>query len=122
MGKGDIKLHPVYGLNPTMPVCLFCGRETGEIALLGAAYDGEAPKHMALTDEPCNTCKSEWAVGIAIIERDMNTMRNTGRVIVITEDALRRMLKPGPGLDQVLVSRGMYVTQQQFSHLVPQDH
>ena len=30
-----IKVSPKYGLNPTIPVCFWCGKERGEIALMG---------------------------------------------------------------------------------------
>ena len=113
----EIKLHPEHGLNPTMPVCIFCGRDTGEIALLGNAYAGEAPMHMAITDEPCDKCKSEWAVGIAIMEYD--GQRNTGRVLVITEEATRRWIKPGATLDRIIQVRGMRVSPATFTQLMP---
>jgi hypothetical protein len=60
-------LSKEHGLNPTMPVCYWCGEETGEVALLGAAYKGEAPMHMVLNKEPCPACKAkldslEWSL------------------------------------------------------------
>ena len=33
--ENDILLSPKYGVNPTMPVCFWCGEDRGEIALLG---------------------------------------------------------------------------------------
>ena len=116
----SIKLHPQHGLNPTMPVCIFCGRETGEIALLGAAYDGEAPMHMALTDAPCDKCMEEWtAAGIAVIEYD--GQHNTGRMMVITEEAARRWLKGYSKLDHVLKVRGLRVEPAVFEKIMPKD-
>lgn len=112
-----IRLHPQHGLNPTMPVCIFCGRETGEIALLGAAYDGEAPMHMAMNDQPCDKCKSEWAAGIAIMEFD--GQHNTGRVLVVTEDAIRRWLEGSGKLEQVLKVRGVRVSPEVFEQIMP---
>ena len=32
MSKDDIKLSPKHGLNPTMPVCFWCGKEKNEVA------------------------------------------------------------------------------------------
>lgn len=63
-----IRLHKEYGLNPTMPVCFFCGKEKGEIAFLGDRYDGEAPKHMCIDYEPCENCKAMMAKGVTVIE------------------------------------------------------
>lgn len=53
----SIRLHPEHGLNPTLCTCFWCGEDTGEIALLGATYNGEAPMHMVLNYEPCAACK-----------------------------------------------------------------
>ena len=39
MSKGDIKLSKKHGLQPTIPLCPYCGKEKNEIALLGAAGD-----------------------------------------------------------------------------------
>lgn len=30
-----IEISPKHGLNPTIPVCFWCGKEKNEIALLG---------------------------------------------------------------------------------------
>jgi len=69
----DIKLSPKYGVNPTIPVCFFCGEERNEIALLGRIGDGrkgediEAPRRMVLDYEPCDKCKEQMARGITMI-------------------------------------------------------
>ena len=48
MGKG-IKVSPKHGLNPTIPICFWCGKERGEVALLGRLPgDAEAPKNVVL--------------------------------------------------------------------------
>ena len=57
--KGDIKLHKEHGLNPTVPICIYCGKDKNEVALLGAAYKEEAPMHMILNNEPCDSCKEK---------------------------------------------------------------
>ena len=44
--SNQIRLHKQFGLNPTLSTCFYCGQETGEIALLGASYDGEAPMNL----------------------------------------------------------------------------
>lgn len=33
-----IKLSPKYGVNPTIPVCFWCGKEKNEIALMGTCW------------------------------------------------------------------------------------
>ena len=67
MDRG-IMLHPKFGLNPTMPVCFYCGEERGEIALLGARYRGEAPKNMVIDIEPCDECKKKYANYTLLVE------------------------------------------------------
>lgn len=67
MAKG-IRLHPQYGLNPTMPSCFWCGGTRNEIALLGAAYKGEALRNMVIDYEPCNECKEKMATGFLLVE------------------------------------------------------
>ena len=39
MSNAGIKLSPKHGLNPTIPVCFWCGEERNEVALLGHIGD-----------------------------------------------------------------------------------
>lgn len=61
-----IKLSEKYGVNPTIPVCFWCGESKNEIALLGRLGDArkgediEAPKNMVLDYEPCDKCKEKF--------------------------------------------------------------
>lgn len=43
--KDGIVLHPEYGLNPSIELCIVCGEEMG-IALLGNNIKGQAPHHI----------------------------------------------------------------------------
>ena len=99
MSRG-IRLSEKHGVNPTMGICAFCGKETGEIALLGKLKgDKEAPRHTVLSYEPCDECKKQWAQGVAIIEVSRYPVTDgqpqiaegaypTGRVAVVREEAL----------------------------------
>lgn len=108
----DIKLSPKYGVNPTIPVCAFCGKPKNEIALMGRIGDGrrgedlEAPKNCILDYEPCDKCKEQWAQGVAIIEVSQTPIVEnqppiskgaypTGRVVVVREEALNGGFKKG---------------------------
>lgn len=86
----SIRLHPKHGFNATIKKCIWCGKEKNEIALLGASYKGEAPRSMALDNEPCDACRAQMARGITLIESTPDG-KTTGRWCVITEDAFRRM-------------------------------
>ena len=82
---GSIKLHPKHGLNCTIPVCIFCGKEKNEIAMLGASYKEEAPRRMIINRDPCQSCEEAMATGIAFIECEKEGP--TGTFIVFKEDA-----------------------------------
>ena len=107
----DIKLSPKHGLNPTIPVCFFCGNEKNEIALLGQigdrrkGEDFEAPMKMILDFEPCDDCKKKFAEGVLLIEVTqspeyigMPIAENaypTGRYVVVKPEALNGDFKAG---------------------------
>lgn len=102
-----IKLSKKYGLNPTIPICFWCGKERGEIALMGRIGDGrkhedfEAPKQMVIDLDPCDECKKNMALGVTVIEAT-NTPNDacgiemqkgaypTGRFVVMKTDAAHR--------------------------------
>lgn len=99
--KDSIRLHPKNGLNPTLTVCRWCGQDTGEIALLGAAYRGDepAPMRMAVNDIPCQSCQGMMRQGITLIEVKSEPMHGeqperTGTWCVIKEESLRRLINP----------------------------
>lgn len=107
----SIKLSPKYGVNPTIPVCFWCGEDKNEVALLGrignAAVheDIEAPMHMVLDYEPCEKCRSNMSQGFTIMEATnkpnlvtsvqmQSGVYPTGRYAVIRSEAAQRMFLP----------------------------
>ena len=38
----NIILSPKYGVNPTIPVCFWCGEQKPEIALMGRVYEKDS--------------------------------------------------------------------------------
>ena len=70
----NIKLSPKHGVNPTIPICAWCGEQKNEIALLGQIGDRrkgedlEAPRNVVLDYEPCEHCKEQWSMGVAVLE------------------------------------------------------
>lgn len=116
--SGSIRLHPEHGVNPTMPVCAWCGEPTGEIVLLGAAYKGRAPMHMQLNDEPCAKCREGMAQGITFIEHvSEGSAKRTGRWCVVTEEAVRRIVTDADKLAEVLKKRACNVTPETSAYL-----
>lgn len=83
MSKG-IEVSPKHGLNPTIPVCFWCGKNKNEIALLGRIRekttnrygsetvvrnsDIKAPRRTVIDYEPCDECKKMWESGVTLIE------------------------------------------------------
>lgn len=65
----SIKLSPEHGVNPTIPVCFWCGEAKNEIAMLGKIdkEDSEAPKYIVLNYEPCDKCKELFSKGIHVV-------------------------------------------------------
>ena len=82
----SITVSPKYGLNPTVPLCFWCGQEKNEIALLGRiskkkttrtawgtestvveAHDVEAPRNAIIDYEPCDHCKENMSKGITLL-------------------------------------------------------
>mgnify|MGYP003460433505 CR=1 FL=1 len=115
----SIRLHPKFGLNPTIPLCYWCGKGKNEVALLGAAYKGEAPRNLVIDMEPCTDCADKWAQGIVLFEATPGSEgpEYTGRWAVIREEAVSRMFKPQETVDLVLLKRKALMDPETFQKL-----
>lgn len=108
-----IKLSPKYGVNPTIPVCFWCGKEKNEIALMGHVGDGrkhedfEMPMHAVIDYEPCGHCMEMMSAGFTVMESTSrpNSITSvefqrgvypTGRFVVLKPEAAQRI---SDGLD-----------------------
>jgi hypothetical protein len=114
----QIRLSPKYGVNPCIPLCYFCQQPKNEILLLGKlkGKDVEAPRNLTFDQEPCDTCKGYMAQGIILISVDEEKSKGntanpyrTGGWAVVTDDAVRRIIKPKELLDDVLTKRVLFV-------------
>lgn len=65
----SIKLSPEHGVNPTIPVCFWCGKEKNEVALMGQIdkEDSAAPRKVIVNYEPCDECKEFFSKGVHVI-------------------------------------------------------
>ena len=109
MSRG-INVSPKHGVNPSMSVCFWCGKDDGSILLLGRIKnprkfgmkerhttdpDPEAPRRLVASMEPCDNCKALMARGITLMEANEpspgQTPEPTGRWFVVTEEATERM-------------------------------
>lgn len=99
--KKSIKFHPKYGLNPTIPICFYCGKDKDEIVALGASYKDEAPARMLLNLEPCDKCKERFKNRTLLVECKGTEPRFenlTGRWAAVWTEALREDLQNKPFL------------------------
>lgn len=98
----SIRLSEKHGLNPTIPVCFFCGKPRNEIALMGKLpNDAEAPKNLIIDYEPCDECKEIMSQGVTCIEVTHEAIDErppiqedlypTGRWCIITNEAGKRI-------------------------------
>lgn len=135
MGNG-IEISPKHGLNPTIPVCFWCGKEKNEIALPGRIRektqrnsDIEAPRRMVIDYEPCDECKKMWESGVAVLEaQETLTMPNqpeiqkgiypTGRLVVVTVEGADRVFPQHAPWSK---GQKVFVDVAVFSHFVQED-
>lgn len=130
----SIKLSPKHGVNPTIPLCFFCGEEKGEIALLGKIgkrdEDIEAPMYMILDYEPCDKCKENMKQGITLVGvTDKQPSDNrlpiqeglypTGAWCVMKEEAVERIFNlPDEEMDKVKNIGKMLIDQKVLENLI----
>ena len=129
MSKG-IKISPKHGLNPTIPVCFWCGKQKNEIALMGRMTDDiEAPKNMVLNYVPCEECQNHMAMGVAVLEASdhPNTegqppmqkgVYPTSRFVVVTTECADRVFNAYAPWSE---GKKVFVDSDVFSHFLPDD-
>lgn len=119
----DIKISPKHGLNPSIPLCFFCHRPKNEVVLMGRLKnDQEAPMYCIVDQDPCDECKKDMDMGIALIgthntpvSEQQPTIGNglylTGDFIVIAETFVQNIFKP-EDVDTILANRKALVPQE----------
>ena len=114
----EIILSPEHGLNPMLVTCFWCGKETGEIALLGLIDDDdpEAPHLGPINYDPCDECKSQWDQGIVIFAVESNG-KPTGQWLVIDEEALPKVFTENAA-SRLLDDRMGCVSPELFSKMI----
>ena len=125
-----IKISPKYGVNPTIPVCFWCGKQKNEIALMGRMKDDiEAPKNMVLDYVPCEECQNHMAMGVAVLEASdhPNTegqppmqkgVYPTSRFVVVTTECADRVFNAYAPWSE---GKKVFVDSDVFSHFLPDD-
>lgn len=107
-----MRLHPTHGVNPSLMLCYFCGQPSG-VALLGANRGQEAPRQGVYDMEPCPKCEALMKDGIILISvRDGDAAHEpyrTGNMVVVTEEAIRRIVTPTGLADELIRKRVAFV-------------
>lgn len=113
-----IRLSPKHGVNPSLSVCYFCGEDKNEVVLPGMLRgDAEAPRKAVWNKEPCDKCKGYMAAGIIFIgvtgpEEETQPFANrSGKFCVLREEAVKRILKPGEMLSDIINRRVAFVPE-----------
>jgi hypothetical protein len=134
----DIKISPKHGVNPTIPVCFWCGKDKDEIALMGKIdkEDSEAPRRLIMNYDPCDKCKALFSRGIQVIGAsnspivpsmfpivDDGTIKlyPTGSMFVATEDWAQRFLTANHQehmIEQVLTKKMLIMPESVVSEIV----
>lgn len=129
MASNNITLSPKYGVNPTIPVCFWCGESKNEIALLGHIGDGrkhedfEAPMYSVINYEPCDKCRAQMAQGFTVMEATTKPNRvssveiqkgvyPTGRYVVLKNEAAERIFG-----DLIKGNRKAFLPVEAFSEM-----
>lgn len=86
--RPEFQEHEEYGLNPTVMVCLYCGQDTGCIALMGNSMTGRAPARAVLSLKRCKKCEKEYRNAVMFVEmvEDGGQLRPTGRWAALSKE------------------------------------
>lgn len=75
-----IRLSEQHGLNPTINVCFFCGKDKELLFMGKLKKDAKAPKRVVANYKPCKDCEEKMRGGRTIIEV---TKTDTGAPAII---------------------------------------
>jgi len=110
----SIRVSERHGVNPSVMLCFYCQESMG-VALMGRIKgDKQAPREAVFDHEPCDTCKGHMEKGIILIsvrnedEGNENPYR-TGGWVVITDEAIERMIEPEDVRQSILTRRIAFV-------------
>jgi hypothetical protein len=115
----SIRLHPKHGVNPTIPICRWCGKERNEVAMLGAAYRGEAPRSMVIDNEPCDACKERWSGNVVLFEvrGTQSDYTLTGSYALVNPETARSLFQPPEVAEQVVAKGRAVMDTEAFAKL-----
>ncbi len=113
MSKG-IRLSEKHGVNPSVGVCFWCGRDNGTVVLPGLLPDdAEAPRRAVWDWEPCDVCIEDRSQGITF-EEHTEDRAPTGRWVVVKEEAVPGIINDTFLLASVLEQRVVHTDPEAF--------
>ena len=131
--SNGIKLSKKYGVNPTIPICFWCGEMKNEVALLGKLKgDVEAPHSCILDYEPCDECKKNMSMGVTLIgttkkpiredlppirDNETETLYPTGQWLVVTKEAAKRYFSEVASEEEIESAEKILVEQEFIDYL-----
>lgn len=127
----SIRVSEKHGVNPSLDTCFWCGGDAGIVLFGRLKDDAEAPRRVCSGYAPCSKCQEMRAMGITIIALEPKAYNGdkpeitpgfvpTGRWSVLKEEAVIRILNQ-PLLDQVLKTRAVYMLEEEYRKLIPDE-
>lgn len=129
----SLRLHPEYGVNPTLDICFWCGEPRG-VLMLGFNNNRQASRTVVINYEPCSACKDKMSQGIVIVEAEetkpgvkpgfpeiQKGLSPTGRWLVMSEQGVRKFVA-GDLLDTIMAKKKVLVSPDVFSRLLQGVH
>jgi len=77
---GKIYMSKKHGLNPSIDVCFFCGKDKAILVFGKMKGDAKAPQRVVSNYKPCEECEKKMRSGRAVIEV---TTTDTGALPII---------------------------------------
>lgn len=126
---GNITYSKKHGLNPSIPVCFFCGKEKPELVLFGKLkHDAEAPHHVVMDYVPCDKCRDTMEKGITFIavknqpqyEHQIAIQKDyypTGQYGIFSEPFIRTVIEES-ALPSILANKMAYTTPEGLQKLI----
>lgn len=122
----SIPISAKHGVNPTIPICFWCGGHKEEVALLGKLpRDKKAPMYTLIDYEPCKKCEEGMSKGITFIEVNKTPVINnqpsiapgmypTSRIAVIKEESVKAIIQDEDMLNKVISSKKCLIDSESW--------
>lgn len=119
---GSIRLHPKFGVNPSLGVCFYCGKEDGTLVLLGMNKGKEAPRRAVYDSQPCAECRDIMRAGVILVsvrtgEENTTNPYRTGGWVGVTPEFIEKIVTDPEACASVLKHRFSFVDDETWDAL-----